>query len=204
MNNFSERLKSARIMKGYSLQDLEDALGKRVTKQALSKYEQGLMKPDAEVLISICNALNVRPDYFHRETLLKLESVEFRKLQKLAAKEAESVKQRTIDFLERYYELENLIGIENEFINPIKHIEINSSQDVENAAKELRKLWNLGEDPIKNVVELLEDHKIKVIELTSDLAFNGLSTFVNSKHPVIVLNSNLEAHLDRKRFGFKT
>lgn len=200
MNNFSERLKSARIMKGFSLQDLADALDNRITKQALSKYEQDLMKPNSENLLLLCRALEVKPDYFSRETTVRLENVEFRKLKKLASKEKESVKQRTIDFLERYYELEDLVGIERDFVNPIKNHTIKSIQDVETAAKKLRSEWKLGEDPIKNVIDLLENHKIKVIELKSDLAFNGLSTFVNSRHPVIVLNSSLDDHVDRKRF----
>jgi Zn-dependent peptidase ImmA (M78 family)/DNA-binding XRE family transcriptional regulator len=200
MKNFAERVKSARIMKGYSLQDLSDALNNRITKQALSKYENGSMKPTSEVLIELCKALDVRVDYFNRDTTISLENVEFRKLQKLDVKEKESVKQKTIDILERYYELENLIGMENEFSNPLKGFEINSSADVCAAAEKLRVKWSLGKDPIKNVIDLLEDNNIKVVEVKSNLAFNGLSTFVNAKHPVVVLNSNLDEHLDRKRF----
>jgi len=187
-------------MKGYSLQDLADALDNKISKQGLNKYEQGLMKPDSEKLLAICKALDVKPDYFSRDTQLQLENVEFRKLQKLPAKERESIKQRTIDFLERYYELEDLIGIENEFINPLKDHAVDSPEDIEAAAQLLRKKWNLGEDPLKNVIELLEDHQIKVIEVKSDLAFSGLSSYVKTKHPVIVLNANLADHLDRKRF----
>lgn len=187
-------------MKGFSLQDLADALDNTITKQALSKYEQGVMKPNAENLLQLCRVLEVKPDYFSRETTIQLENVEFRKLKKLAAKEKESVKQRTIDFLERYYELEDLIGIGNDFVNPIRDLPVKSLQDIEEAAMALRRKWKLGEDPIKNVIDLLEDHNIKVIELESDLAFNGLSTFVKSKHPVIVLNSKLKDHVDRKRF----
>lgn len=187
-------------MKGFSLQDLADTLNNKITKQALSKYEQGLMKPSSENLLQLCRALEVKPDYFSRETTVRLENVEFRKLKKLASKDKESVKQRTVDFLERYYELEDLIGLDYDFVNPIKDYTIKSNHDVESAAEKLRSEWKLGEDPIKNAIDLLEDHKIKVIELKSDLAFNGLSTFVNSRHPVIVLNSSLDNHVDRKRF----
>jgi len=64
---FAERLKSARLMKGYSLQDLEDSLAKKVTRQALHKYEKGEITPDSEMLGHLCEALNVRPDFFLRE-----------------------------------------------------------------------------------------------------------------------------------------
>ena len=198
MKNFSERLKSARIMKGYSLQDLADALDKRVSKQALNKYEQGLMKPDSEVLMLICNALEVRPDYFTRETSITLENVEFRKLKKLSSKESARIKEKTIDILERYFELEDILGIDQQFVNPIADIEINSYEDVERAADKMREVWELGEDPLNNVIELLEDNNIKVIEIESEPEFVGLATWEGIKNPVVVVNSNLG--LDRKRF----
>lgn len=198
MRNFSERLKSARVMKGYSLQDLADALDNRVSKQALNKYEQGLMKPDSEVLMLICNALEVRPDYFTRETSITLENVEFRKLKKLSAKESARIKEKTIDILERYFELEDILGIDEQFVNPIKDIEINSYEDVEKAAEKMRQAWELGEDPLYNIIELLEDNNIKVIEIEAGDEFVGLATWQGIKNPVVVVNANLKA--DRKRF----
>jgi Zn-dependent peptidase ImmA (M78 family)/DNA-binding XRE family transcriptional regulator len=198
MKNFSERLKSARIMKGYSLQDLTDALNNAVSKQALNKYEQGLMKPESDVLIKICNALDVRPDYFTRETSINLENVEFRKLRKLSAKESARIKEKTVDILERYFELEDILGIDEQFVNPIVDLEINSYQDVEKAADRLKELWKLGEDPLPNVIELLEDHNIKVVEIEAGDEFVGLATWKGIKNPVIVVNSSLKA--DRKRF----
>jgi Zn-dependent peptidase ImmA (M78 family)/DNA-binding XRE family transcriptional regulator len=198
MKNFSERLKSARIMKGYSLQDLADALDNSITKQALNKYEMGLMKPDSEVLLLLCNALDVRPDFFVRETSITLENVEFRKLKKLSSKESARIKEKTIDILERYFELEDILGIDKEFLNPIDQIEITNDECVELAVEEIRKAWKLGEDPLNNVIELLEDNNIKVIEIDAGSEFIGLSTWEGIKNPVVVVNSNLV--LDRKRF----
>jgi transcriptional regulator with XRE-family HTH domain len=119
MKNFAERLKSARKMNGYSLQDLADNMAVQISKQALNKYESGVMKPDSEILSALCKALNVSSDYFNRETTFSIdENVSFRKLKKLSAKEQEKVKQKTADFLERYFELENLLGISAPFHNP--------------------------------------------------------------------------------------
>jgi len=198
MVNFSERLKSARIMKGYSLQDLADKLENEVSKQALNKYEQGLMKPDTELLLLICNALDVRPDYFDRETVVKLENIEFRKLKKLSSKESARIKESAIDILDRYFELEDILGIDERFSNPIADIEIKAYDDVERAVKKIREKWKLGEDPLQNVIELLEDNNIKVIEIESGPEFVGLSSWEGIKNPVVVVNSTLV--LDRKRF----
>jgi Zn-dependent peptidase ImmA (M78 family)/DNA-binding XRE family transcriptional regulator len=198
MKNFAERLKSARIMKGYSLQDLADALDGKLSKQALNKYEQGLMKPESDVLLLLCNALDVRPDFFTREMSINLENVEFRKLKRLSSKDSASIREKTVDILERYFELEDLLGIDEQFVNPIKDMSISSYEDVEAAVQKIKDAWKLGEDPLKNVIELLEDNNIKVIEIAAGDEFVGLSTWEGIKNPVVVVNENLKA--DRKRF----
>jgi len=199
MDNFAERLKNARKMSGFSMQQLADNMNNVITKQAIGKYELGQMRPDSEVLLALCNVLGVRPDYFMRENNIELENVEFRKLKKLPAKDIEAIKQKTIDFLERYFELEGLLGISTHFEQHIKAILIRSQEDIEHAAETLRDKWKLGMDAIPNVMEMLEDQEIKVFEIEADESFVGMSTFVKNI-PVIVLNKNLNTKLDRKRF----
>lgn len=185
-------------MKGYSLQDLADALNNQVSKQALNKYEQGLMKPEPKLLLDLGNALGVRPDYFSRELSITLENVEFRKLKKLSVKESDSIREKTIDILERYFELEDLLGIDAQFVNPIRDFKINAYEDVEAAVEKIRDIWKLGEDPLNNVIELLEDNNIKVIEIECADEFVGMATWEGIKNPVVVVNAGLS--LDRKRF----
>ena len=84
---FAERFKSARVLNGLSLQDLADKLENKVSRQALHKYEKGEVIPDSEMINLLCTALNVRPDFFFRETVVELSEIEFRKLKKLPAKE---------------------------------------------------------------------------------------------------------------------
>jgi len=204
MEKFGERLKAGRIMKGYSLQDLADALGNRVTRQALSKYENGLMNADSEVLLLICKALGVRPDYFSRETWVGIDKVEFRNDAKFSVKEKKSILERIRESLSRYVELEEILGINTAFKLGFNIGPVASREDVENAAIELRKKWKLGTDPIFNLIELLEDHHIKVVELESDNgAIDGVSLLVNGSIPVIVLNrgtAQKRKPLDRIRF----
>ena len=64
MKHLASRLKSARLMNGLSLQGLADRIENRITKQALSKYEQGQVVPDSEMIGILAEALHVRPDYF--------------------------------------------------------------------------------------------------------------------------------------------
>src|SRR5829696_1197216 len=110
-NIFSTRLKLARKMAGMSLQDLSNALVNKVTKQALNKYEQGLMNPTSQVLISISKVLNVKPDYFLKKTNVELGQVLFRKKASLSKKDEESIVEKVRDYVERYLEIEGILGV---------------------------------------------------------------------------------------------
>lgn len=92
---FSERFRSARLMKGFSLQDLANAIDNQVSRQALHRYEKGEVIPDTEKINLLSKALNVNPDYFFRSTKVELDEVEFRKLSKMPQKEASIIKEIT-------------------------------------------------------------------------------------------------------------
>lgn len=200
MKNFPERLKSARLMQGLSLQALADRMGNLVSKQALSKYEQGAMRPDGEVMTALCRALDIRSDYLARSVLPALQEIKFRKLSRLSAKEQDMAIERTRDFLQRYMELESMLGEASVFENPLENMAIQSEEKVEAAAEQVRERWQLGKDPIYNVVEFLENRGIKVLEINAHEDFNGMSAFLDDNVPVIVLNAFFNDVIDRKRF----
>lgn len=196
MRSFAERLKSARKMRGWSFQQLADNLAMSISKQALHKYESGKMKPAGEVLIALSKALEVKPDYFLKEPI-ELGAVEFRKKSKLSVKQEESIKEKVKDFLERYLEAEQLLNIKLKFSNPVRNIVIAEVDDVEDVVLKLIKSWNLGYDPVPNVIEMLEDKGVRVIEIEAPEEFDGMSTYVGDI-PVVVINKNYT--IERKRF----
>jgi len=194
---FAHRVKSARKMAGFSQQNLADKLNNIISKQAISKYEKGEMLPDSQVLLNLADVLNVKPDYFFRKPVVNLSEIEFRKKSKLSIKEENSIKEKTIDFLERYLELENLLGIDEPFKIPVKNKIISSHEHIENVTVDLRNAWDLGLNPVPNVLEMLEDRGVKVFELNTSDNFDGFSSNVKGI-PVIVLNKKLDPI--RKRF----
>ncbi|MEX2596387.1 MAG: XRE family transcriptional regulator [Salibacteraceae bacterium] len=197
----SKRLKSARLKKGYSLQELSDALQNHVSRQSLHKYEQGEVVPDAQTLNLLSIALGQKLDFFFREISIELGAIEFRKLERLPKKIEHKIVEEARDFLERYIELEEILGIEPKYKNPLASKEpISSFEDVEKAAADLRAVWKMGTDPIANVAELLEDHHIKVVEIETDQDFDGLQTWVNGNIPVIAFNKVKLDKSDRIRF----
>ncbi len=197
-NIFAHRLKSARLMAGLSMQELSDLVEKKVSKQSISKYEKGVMKPDSELLIKFSKALNVKPDYFFRPFEIKLEKVDFRKKSSLSQKEINSINEKSRDFLERYIEIEQHLGINQKFDNPIKNIKINKPDDIEQAVLILRKEWKLGLNPLSNIFEMLENKGFKIFEVKASKSFDGLSSIVGNSIPILVINEITD--ILRRRF----
>ncbi len=196
-SSFGQRLKAARLMAGLSMDDLVAKMKNSISKQAISKYENGLMSPDSKVVLALADALSVKPDYFFSQSDIALEAVNFRKKASLGKKVIESFKARVKDELERYIELESFLHAEARVSLKLPAKTISSLDDVEAAALQIRDLWHIGrEGPVAYVVDLLEEHGIKVLELEAPEGFDGLSGRVE-KAPFIVLNKDSPS--DRKR-----
>ena len=191
------RIKNARLLKGYSQQQLADAMN--ITKQMISKYEKGIAIPSSRKLIALSKIFNVKVDYFFNSYKLEIENVDFRKKVKFTKIKQNALRAQIKIKLENYLWLEDTLSIDYSFQNPIKDLRVNSIEDVEKAVLQLREHWNIGTDPLHNCIQLLEDQEIKVIDLDNvDDTFDGLATYAEDKYPVIVVNKNFL--VERKRF----
>ena len=188
-------------MRGFSLQDLSNSLSNRLNKQALQRLESGQNRPDSEIISQLASALRLPGDFFFRVSSVELDELRFRKLKKLPVREQEKVQANTIDFLERYLELEDILGISGKLSFRPKEFQIHSQTDIENAAMQLRKDWKLGEDPLPNILEMLEENNVKVYLLDADHSFSGMSTVLANGMAVIVLNRHENIPLVRLRFS---
>lgn len=68
--SFAERLHNARLMRGLSMQQLCDMMGNIITKQTLFKYEKGVMLPKSGIVIALCDALEINPDYLNMKKII--------------------------------------------------------------------------------------------------------------------------------------
>jgi Zn-dependent peptidase ImmA (M78 family)/DNA-binding XRE family transcriptional regulator len=193
---FAYRVKAARIQRGDTQAELAQALG--VSKQAVSQYEHGRKKPDSTTLIALARYFGKPTGYFFRPLRTPLEQVDFRKKASLQGNKLAAVKASILDRLEPYLELEEILGVDTEASNPLAEPLITSGEEAEAAATRLRQAWDLGLNPIPNVLEMLELQGIKVVEVALSEDFDGLSTWVNDQVPVVVLNQGRD--LLRKRF----
>lgn len=198
---FADRFKSARLLNGMSLQDLANSLDNKISRQSLHRYEKGEVVPEKEMIKLLSQTLNVEPDFFFKDTKVEIGKVEFRILKNLSSKEESKVIEQTKEYLSRYLEIEEILGLQKEFQNPLSEFsKITSYEQINEAANKLRESWDLGNDPIFNVVNLLEEKNIKVVKVDAELEFDGLQTWVNGLVPVVAYNEKKSEKKDRIRF----
>lgn len=198
------KLKVARSAAGLSLRALSDAIGNRVSAQAIGNYERDEDMPGSAALIALANALGVTVDYLLSEEELALEGVDFRKKSVASAREEATLEARTIHLLERYLALEDLLNLRSvDWEQPRSApYPVADLRDAEDAARSVREDWGLGNDPIPKLAELLEERGIKVLSLDLD-NIDGLAAKVRRKDRdaarVIVIKKS--SWSERKRFN---
>jgi Zn-dependent peptidase ImmA (M78 family)/DNA-binding XRE family transcriptional regulator len=195
-----QRLHRARKAAGLSLRDLGAQVG--LTHASIKKYEDEQATPTSTTLLKLARALNVRTEYFFRPETVALDRIEYRKRSTLPKKRLEAIEHEVIDQIERRIELENLFPSPPVVsFAPVHGLpaQITDLAQVEESAEKVRKAWDLGYDPIPDLIDVLETHGIRVfmIDANADLKFDGLAATVNQM-PIIVVGSNWPG--DRQRF----
>jgi Zn-dependent peptidase ImmA (M78 family)/DNA-binding XRE family transcriptional regulator len=200
-----KRLKLARAAAGLSLRDLALRIDNRVSAQQIGKYERDEDVPGSAVLISLSHALGVSVDYLVGDQDMVLDGVEFRKKQITSKKEQSQIQAQALHLIERYLMVEEILHLPSarwdkprEAPYPVRDI-----GEADSAAQYLREQWNLGIDPIPNLVELLEERGIKVLVVDSEENIDGLAAQVRRSRgepvPIIVIRRGV--HGERQRFS---
>lgn len=190
-----ERIKLAR--KRLSLSQDELAQKAQVSKMAISKYERDEDLPSSGVLLRLAAALQMPVEFFFRPPAAQIQLQAFRKRSSLGVKDQEAVTAQIQEWLERYLEIEAIVQ-EDQVRFPLPKFSIEKMEDIEQAALELRRIWNLGDDAIESLMELLEDKQIKVGLVDGFDDFDAC-TFQADGAPVIVTKAGQPG--DRQRFN---
>ncbi len=194
-----ERILQARKAAGLSMRALAEKAN--ISAMAISKYESNKSTPSSRVLMSLANALGVRVEYFFRTAKVQLKDLEYRKHSKLPRKTLEQIKGDVIEQVERFLELEEFLPVSP--VEPFKLPEelpfIGSYDDIEDAASVVRHAWGLGDNPIPDLIDTLEEKGVLVFQSNAlhEEKFDGLAAEVNGK-PVVVVGRDWPG--DRQRF----
>jgi len=196
-----ERIRQARQANGLSLRALAEKVG--VSAMMISKYERAGSVPSSEVLLALAEALGVRTEYFFRRATIDLERVEHRnqhrwKLPKLAeAKVLADVR----DQLERWAALDEIVPAPWSLqisLPPGLPSRVQNLDEIESIAIQVRTHWELGLNPVPDLIDTMEARGIKVFTTQfDDSRFEGMSARADHHH-VIVVGSHWPG--DRQRF----
>lgn len=203
---FGQRVKLARKKAGLSMRALADRMSPTVTAQAISKYEAGEMMPSSAVLVALGRALDVSLDFLMSSQVKALSVVEFRKHSATSAQDRAHAEAIVIERLENYLAIEDILGLP-EIADPFgkeRCDSVSSFEEIDAKAREVRRTWELGNDPIPSMTGLLEEKGIKVIEADLPGRFDGLACEVErsgdrADTEVVVVSSR--TNIERKRFN---
>ena len=198
-----QRLRRLRLARGYSLEELAVEMGGVVTRQALSKYERGTSKPSPVILNKLAEVLKIKPLYLWSEPKISIKFIAYRKKSRLPKKEMVRIENYVEQKLEERIWLQDLMLHNIEVNLPVRYYSICRIDDVEEAAVNLRHSWNIGLDPISNMVNLLETHLIHIINISTSENFDGLTAlgYEEDKLKAAAIALNSEICGERQRFN---
>ncbi len=180
----------ARIPLSGSAREIPDMTGEDAV------FQRGI--PSAPELNALASITDRRTRYLEAwRSDPEVNRIQFRAGEKLSAKTEAALKHRIADHLQKYLELESALGASAAFENPLAGHAAGTGEEVEGAAAEVRRRWELGNGPVVNLLGLLEDKGIKVYETRGIEGFEGLSGRFG-RCPFVAVN--VDRPPDRVRF----
>ena len=187
-----ERLTIARKRKRLSAQALAELVG--VTSVTISRIEMGVSEPKPETVAGFERELGFPSEFFYGGDIdaLPREAASFRSLTSITAKERDAA----LAAGSLAYMLSDWISERFNLPEPDLHMP-NFESDPEAAAISLRTAWGIGEQPISNMIRLLEAKGVRVFSLAENTKnVDAFSCWRNSL-PYVFLNTFKSAEHSR-------
>lgn len=199
-SNFNkEMLKDARIYRGMSIKELADKTD--ISRQTISQYENGeVSQPNLENLFKISNELKFSINYFFKNKKeLNSYNTYFRALLSSNKKQRQMQELKVektfliYKYLKQYLDFPKLQIIQRSPKN---------EEDIEKIALELREYWDLGLEPIRNLINILEKKGIIITSFNtnaSDIdAFSKKFKIDNEEYYCMVLGNDKRSAVRRQ------
>jgi Zn-dependent peptidase ImmA (M78 family)/transcriptional regulator with XRE-family HTH domain len=195
----AERIKNARLAAGLSQDEVIRNLNGRITKAALSNYENGKRTPHAMMLRELGNVYKVRPQWFMHEPEVSIQWHAYRAATTLGARKRAAIEAMAAQRAENYMEVSRLFPLEQKSHFPPRKA-VGTFEEADQCATDLRKQWALGRDALESATQCLENHGALIVHYNEEprSGFDGLSATVNGGHPLVIVNSTVP--VDRLRF----
>lgn len=186
----------ARNMRGLSQGDLSKKLG-HTNQSTLSNVEKEKLPFTQELASQLAQVLCLPMTFFYKEkSFTRLSKFYYRKRNAFPASELIPLEGRMEIIRSGYEELLNAVEID---IKKLPSIPVKGSNTPEVIANYLRLFLGLNDDPIDNLISVVERLGIAILFLDVDSdKFSGLTLQTDINAPLIVLNKNMPN--DHKKF----
>jgi len=155
------RLAQARTFRGLLKGELATEVG--VSPAAIGQFESGTSRPSGATLARLAMALSVPVAFFaadRQRFALREEDAHFRTLRSTSKRDRSQARTQVELLAETVALIESKVRLPEPSLPSMP-----ADTDPESAARELRRVWELGEGPISNVVGLLERKGVIVARL---------------------------------------
>ena len=185
-------LTEARELRGITVADLAHAVS--VSRQTVYKYECGAQIPSAEIQQAIISTLDLPYSFFeNHETKADVaeRTIFFRDMKtNLMTKRRMAYRWLQIlcdhvDYLQQYLELNEVNLPEFDIQDALKI----SDAEIDIYAEKLRRYWKLGNGPINNLTQLLENNGFIILRKYLDAEKMDACSVIRDGRPYILINT---------------
>lgn len=163
----ARRLQDLRKMAGLSQAALAERMG-TVTKSAIEKFEKAEMVPAPQTLSRMAEVFDVMEDDLVRPYAVSVDydRMRYRKRGKMPKREVERLQRTYGTKLERYVEVERLLGVEVPFALSYGDMPVRGHEDARRVALRFRQDMGWGMSPVISPIRQLEARGLKVFVLS--------------------------------------
>lgn len=203
MEIIGQKLRTARILAGLSITELANKAG--ITKQSISQYENGVM-PRTDIYLKLLSILKCNSDFLTTpfKDTLEIKNTFFRACSSadMLEKKEQQIKTELTSRLHRF--LCNYLEMPK-----LNLPSLPENMSIEEKAQKLREFWNIGNRPIKNMMNCLESNGIVVSSFNCDAAngshkIDGFTQQIktdNNTYAYCVIVENNKESWTRKNFS---
>lgn len=197
-----KRLREARLIRGLTIKNLADTIG--ISKQAISQFELGEHMPKQETMMALINTLGFPKSYFYKDFKEQYVGNTFFRANATATKKIKEMqynKSLLAGYIYSY--LSDLIEFPDLNIPDVSQLNTNwdDKNAIEELAKKVREHWGIGDNPIANIVHLLERNGIMVFSVDTDTQKVDAFCQHRSGRPFIFLGNDKQSAFRRQFDG---
>jgi len=182
-----ERLTLARELRGKTKVQVARAVEK--SPSAISQFESGRTRPDAQTVGRLAMDLGVRPGIFAKPSgapLIATDNCHFRSLRSASQKDRRSLLATGTLLCDLVNLLEDHVDFPRERVSDLA-ADAASPEEIEGVAVEVRRAWGLGLGPIPTMLKLLEGKGVIVTCIPAACAQVDAFSAWNDHRPLVFL-----------------